>query len=243
MGNFNDFLGRGDLWRRRRVAVDHEQGFFLLFYYIFSFFFTIFFLSFFNRLRTRWRALRPSSSRHQDSPSPSRLRRWTQRLCFPFLLFHRIVFVANSALWSNSSNFQWNCYRLLLIPTPWGTTICYLKYMLYYIVWYKFYQRLNTPTPRRTTTERMQTLETSSFTPGLAFEYNIVHFDSAWSVLMTSSTITVLCSTFDKGSNLFDCRLEYELEKQIEKMELVRNFLLELTFNCRVLQNEALCVL
>ena len=199
MGNFNDFLGRGDLWRRRRVAVDHEQGFFFLFYFNFSFFFTIFFLSFFNRLRTRWRASRLSSSRHQDSRSPSRLRRWTQRLCFPFLLFHRIVFVANSALWSNSSNFQWNCYRLLLIPTPWGTIICYLKYMLYYIVWYKFYQRLNTPTPRRTTTERMQTLETSSFTPGLAFEYNIVHFDSAWSDLMTSSTIAVLCFNFSYG--------------------------------------------
>ena len=156
----------------------------------------MYFLSFFNRLRTRWRASRLSSSRHQDSRSPSRLRRWTQRLCFPFLLFHRIVFVANSALWSNSSNFQWNCYRLLLIPTPWGTIICYLKYMLYYIVWYKFYQRLNTPTPRRTTTETMQSLETSSFTPGQAFEYNIVHFDSAWSDLMTSSTITVLCFNF-----------------------------------------------
>ena len=41
------------------------------------------------------------------------------------------------------------------------------------------------------------------------------------------------------GSNHFDCRLEYELEKQIEKMELVRNFVLDLTFNCSVLQIEA----
>ena len=110
--------------------------FFFFFTLIFLFFFTIFLLSFFNRLRTRWRASRLSSSRHQDSRSPSRLRRWTQRLCFPFLLFHRIVFVVNLTLWSASSNFQWNCYRLLLTPTPWGTIICYLKYMLYYIVWY-----------------------------------------------------------------------------------------------------------
>ena len=41
------------------------------------------------------------------------------------------------------------------------------------------------------------------------------------------------------GSNLFDCRLEYELEKQIEKMELVRIFVLEVTFDCSVLQIEA----
>ena len=41
------------------------------------------------------------------------------------------------------------------------------------------------------------------------------------------------------GSNHFDCRLEYELEKQIEKMELVRIFELEVTFDCSVLQIEA----
>ena len=44
---YYDVLGRGDLWRRRRVAVDHEQGFFLSFLlYFFFFFFTIFFSSF-----------------------------------------------------------------------------------------------------------------------------------------------------------------------------------------------------
>ena len=42
------------------------------------------------------------------------------------------------------------------------------------------------------------------------------------------------------GSNHFDCRLEYEVDKQIEKMELVRNFVLELNFNCSDLQIEAL---
>ena len=158
-----DVLGRGDLWRRRRVAVDHEQGFFFLFFYDFSFFFTIFFLSSYNRSRTRWRASRLSSSRHQDSRSPSRLRRWTQHLSHIFL---KKIFVfndeVNSTPWFSFSSFYQNyscCELNTLVFVFFFFSELYLlwtqhfgKLLLFLLLQWNCYRLLRTPTPWRTIT-------------------------------------------------------------------------------------------